>query len=277
MWSDKSDPAIAQAPGTQDYRGKYLRKGDALLGVPTPWERLSTRSNSAILKTHLPAGKAILDIGCNKGFLLAELPGHRSVGMDLSFGFRTPGPAYVIGDAETLPFRDGSFDAVVLAEVVEHLPDYRACYLEVRRVLRQEGLFLLSHPNKHNPLQRAIEAVKENRWARRALGRSLYAGKQHIREYSLADSTRELEALGMALLACRTHSLGFTRLLSPFIYGTFRCERLFPLIIQLGHWEAKLTLRLGKLSPVLPDGYTMLFQKRTSSREAGRKPAPSDG
>jgi len=273
MCSERCDPGAAGNPFSRDYRKKYLHKDDAYLSVPTPFERLATRFNSAILKARLPAGSSVLDVGCNKGFLLAALPGHRRVGMDLSFGFRSPGATYVIGDAEALPFRAGGLDAVVLAEVVEHLPDCQACYLEVRRVLRQGGLILLTHPNKENPLQQTIEAVKENRWVRRVLGRSLYVGDQHMREYSFRDTRGELEALGMTLLDCRTPSLGLTRFLSPLIYGRFRCERLFPLITKLGELEAKIALSIGRFSLALPGDYAMLFRKGSLLSGAGDEPA----
>lgn len=262
MSSDRCNPPAAPPSGNPDYREKYVRREEARLGVPTPFEQVTTRFNSSLLKTHLAPRKIILDIGCNKGFLLAALPHHRTVGIDLTFGFRAAGPAYVIGDAEGLPFRDGSFDGAVMAEVVEHLPGCDASYREIRRVLREGGLFLVTHPNKENPLQRALEAAKENRWVRRALGRSLYSGTQHLREYSFGDSKSRLEALGMTLLECHTPSLGLTRLLSPLVYGRFRCERLFPFITKLGHWEEKVALAVGKLSSLLPTGYTMLFQKR---------------
>jgi len=261
MSSEKCDGAAPGAPGDADYRKKYLQKDDAWLALPTPFERLATRFNSHVLKTHVPPGKAVLDIGCNKGFLLAALWHYRTVGVDLSFGFRAAGPAYVIGDAEALPFQDGTFDGIVMAEVVEHLPDCNACYGEVRRVLRDGGILLLTHPNKDNPFQHVVEAVKENRWIRKALGRSDYVGSQHLQEYSLRDSKRQLEAFGMRLLEFHTPSLCLIRLLSPLIYGRLRCEPFFKVITALGRIEEKIALPVGRLSSLLPAGYIMLFKK----------------
>ncbi len=45
-----------------------------------------------------------------------------------------------------LPFADNSFDKVICAEVLEHIPNYQAMLLEVRRVLKPGGIFAASVP-----------------------------------------------------------------------------------------------------------------------------------
>jgi SAM-dependent methyltransferase len=55
--------------------------------------------------------------------------------------------ATVCGDLLYLPFADGSFAAVVAAEVLEHLPDPAAALAEVRRVLAPGGLVIVTVPN----------------------------------------------------------------------------------------------------------------------------------
>ncbi len=50
------------------------------------------------------------------------------------------------GDATRLPFADDSFDRIICAEVLEHLPDYDAALREIRRVLKPRGLFCASVP-----------------------------------------------------------------------------------------------------------------------------------
>ncbi len=55
---------------------------------------------------------------------------------------------YARGRAETLPFCDGAFDAVVACLVFEHLPDHCGPLAEVARVLAPGGrfVFFLNHP-----------------------------------------------------------------------------------------------------------------------------------
>ena len=52
----------------------------------------------------------------------------------------------VRGDAYALPFEDGSFDAVVAAEVLEHLHDDERAMAELFRVLRPGGLMAVTVP-----------------------------------------------------------------------------------------------------------------------------------
>ena len=51
------------------------------------------------------------------------------------------------GNGSTLPFADNSFDLVTANMVLEHLADPSAQFLEIRRVLDSQGVFLCHTPN----------------------------------------------------------------------------------------------------------------------------------
>lgn len=52
----------------------------------------------------------------------------------------------VLGDALALPFEDATFDCVIAAEVLEHLPDDQAAMAELCRVLRPGGTLAVTVP-----------------------------------------------------------------------------------------------------------------------------------
>ena len=54
--------------------------------------------------------------------------------------------AQVISDALCLPLRRDSLDTVLALELLEHLPDPDKFVVEVARVLRPSGIFILSVP-----------------------------------------------------------------------------------------------------------------------------------
>lgn len=91
----------------------------------------------------------VLDVGCADGRLAAYLSEDCDyTGLDYPatsdelYGTRP----MVYGDAAALPFADGSFDTVLLLEVLEHVRHPDAALAECRRVLAEGGQLLLSMP-----------------------------------------------------------------------------------------------------------------------------------
>jgi SAM-dependent methyltransferase len=52
----------------------------------------------------------------------------------------------VSADATSLPFPDGAFDAIIAAEILEHIPDDTAALAEISRVLRPGGTVAITVP-----------------------------------------------------------------------------------------------------------------------------------
>ena len=127
----------------------------------------------------IPRGARGLDVGCGHGWYLSELAaaGYRMHGLDYSAGQlreaarhaahqrqrradadgASAAGALMRGDAQRLPFRDGSFDFAYSVNAVHHLPSPQAQAIalrEIARVLRPGGVFLLHEINTRNPVFR---------------------------------------------------------------------------------------------------------------------------
>lgn len=101
----------------------------------------------------LGPGSHILDIGCGAGFLSNQLGASQFqvMGVDQSAGSlevaRRHAPQassvdYRTADAYHLPFPDGSFDAVLLMDFLEHVNDPERAIMEASRVLQPNGLII---------------------------------------------------------------------------------------------------------------------------------------
>jgi ubiquinone/menaquinone biosynthesis C-methylase UbiE len=123
LWVNRIDESPEYAAGRQTYSD-----ADTAAAVA-----------DAVAALNLNRDDSLLDVGCCKGLIGNFLRQHvaRYVGVDYIAGFR---PA-VVGDAVALPFRDGSFDKVMLAGVLCCMPpsENAAVLREMRRVVRPGG------------------------------------------------------------------------------------------------------------------------------------------
>lgn len=97
----------------------------------------------------------VLDAGCGTGrmsaYLRSQHPSLAVVGVDLSPGMveqaraLVPGVDFEVGDLTALPFKDGSFDGILVWYSTIHTPDegLPAVFAELRRVVRDGGPVLL--------------------------------------------------------------------------------------------------------------------------------------
>jgi SAM-dependent methyltransferase len=107
----------------------------------------------------LPPSGRVLDIGFvgarggDVHRLLREaLPGRTLVGVDLDLaGIKKLGfPATIAADAFRLPFADATFEAVVMAEVLEHIWHPTTLLPEISRVLAEGGRFIVTTPSPYS-------------------------------------------------------------------------------------------------------------------------------
>lgn len=115
---------------------------------------------------------SVLEVGAREG----QYPDREGwIRLDIEGG---PGP-HVVGDGEALPFMDGSFDTVLLAEVLEHVEEPRRLLREALRVAR--GRVVLTTPNEWH-WNESFDPFSQS-------------FKQHRRYYTYSSLLEELEAV----------------------------------------------------------------------------------
>ena len=95
----------------------------------------------------------ILDLGCGGGLLTVEIAkkGFKNIkGVDLSPNSIKEAiknskkllldVEFKVGNAYEIPFKENSFDIVIVADVLEHLNDLKSAMKEINRILKKGGL-----------------------------------------------------------------------------------------------------------------------------------------
>ncbi|MFH1772013.1 MAG: class I SAM-dependent methyltransferase [Candidatus Omnitrophota bacterium] len=99
-----------------------------------------------------------LDLGCAEGFGTKELAGvlRKVVGIDIdkksieraASKYAGPSCSFMHYEAGRLPFSDCEFDAVVSLHVIEHISDAGHFLRDIERVLKPNGILILTTPNR---------------------------------------------------------------------------------------------------------------------------------
>ena len=154
------------------------------------------------------AGSSWLDAGCGTGTLsrlLAER-GCKVLGVDAAVEMvEAAGRLVRRGESDRLkfervetiarlPLMSNSCDGVLCSSVLEYVPDVDACMVEFTRVLRPDGLLLVSVPNRHSIVRLTqIGCHRLGKW----LGQSWVTFLDYSRnQYSAGQFERRLAACG---------------------------------------------------------------------------------
>ena len=155
------DPTGHRAASPDEFAGLDL---STYFRAMAPIRRESSRRLLDLIEEHAAPGK-ILDIGCSFGWFLDEA---RQRGWD-TFGIEPSdiavrqaiesGHDVLHGSFPAQLHAGQTFDAVVMMDVLEHLPDAPQILAAIRCILRPGGVLVLKVPNRRGIIYRAARAL----------------------------------------------------------------------------------------------------------------------
>lgn len=177
--------------GDKAYLGENMR-GTSRMLVFQDW-----------LRAELKPGAKVLDIGCGDAILAELMPEFEWYGVDINTERAEKRiPHMRTGDGRLAdhdlmrppyPFPEKHFDAIICSEVLEHVWDLRVVHREAKRLLKREGLYVISTPNfdwlaNHLEHYRRIMQVEGQSWT-----------WEHIRHYNYDNHKAFLNEVGFVI------------------------------------------------------------------------------
>lgn len=120
-------------PATTELRKQVITSKPFLKAIYGEWY--------GILAREVPAGEGFaVEFGSGGGYAAQFIPG-----LVTSEVFASPG-IQVVGNAQAMPFADGTLRAIVMTNVLHHMPKVRGFFAEATRCLRPGGKILMIEP-----------------------------------------------------------------------------------------------------------------------------------
>lgn len=197
----------------------------------------------------------VLDVGCADAWARTLLDNCEYVGLDYPATatslYRTS--PNVFADAKSIPFASGTFDTVLLLEVLEHVRDPDRVLQEIARVLKPAGRLLLSTPFLY-PLHDAPHDYRRytEYGLRQIVGAvGLVTGEIRARAPGI-ESTALLTAIACAeAVLGAAHKQHWRLLFAPFFLAAIP-------LVNISGW---LFARLAGKSQMLAAGFSLVATK----------------
>ncbi len=116
------------------------------------------RLNAIVRRLPSRRDRVVLDAGCGEGHLIqrmhAHFPNYEYYGVDITplalekARTRCPYAQFQNMNLAETAYNDKMFDVIVCTEVLEHIYEYPAVLSEFKRILKKDGLLIVTFPNE---------------------------------------------------------------------------------------------------------------------------------
>jgi len=127
----------------------------------------SNRFYAKLARRYGKRGARLLEVGSGLGHLVGQLEdSFETYGMDVNYWAVKQSKSVVdksalqTASAQELPFKDSTFNVVIIKHIVEHLPDPHKAIAEIGRVTEEGGTLILATPN----LDSLLKPWKGEKW-----------------------------------------------------------------------------------------------------------------
>jgi len=127
----------------------------------------SNRFYATLARRYGRKGSRFLEVGSGMGHLTGQLEDtFETFGCDINHWAVKQSKAVVdtsllqTASAQELPYKDNSFNVIIIKHIVEHLPDPQKAIKEIARVLEPGGTLILATPN----LDSKLKPWKGDKW-----------------------------------------------------------------------------------------------------------------
>jgi SAM-dependent methyltransferase len=134
--------------------------------IGTPWRRANWRFLAA-QTARLEAGAMILDVGAGRGDFANLFEGRNYLALDV---YPYPEVDIACDLTQSNPFREASFDAILLMNVLEHVYDTHALLSSLAAMLKPGGALICAIPFLVKMHQEPVDYVRFTHYALERLG-----------------------------------------------------------------------------------------------------------
>jgi ubiquinone/menaquinone biosynthesis C-methylase UbiE len=167
-WGNKQNVHLMKDFSSRSVKKKFMQ----MKPIKSPIGRIWVRQARLIRwNKYLPQGGRFLDVGCAQGHLVIAAKSRKKwdcMGVDIQTHklrhARVLDPDATICSAavDELGFKDETFDVVTMTHLLEHTFDPCSVLLELSRILRTNGVLVVTVPNVAHPVSRLMG----KRWRR---------------------------------------------------------------------------------------------------------------